>query len=109
MSDSIKNTELSEKEAAKLAKKEAKDAKKAKSDADSKKSKKSDKDKKNIFARIVNWFKDLRREFKRVSWPSKKTVFNNTTVVLSVVVLGSIIIGLIDTGLLRLMDFLMNL
>ncbi len=102
MSDSIKNTELSEKEAAKL-------AKKAKSDADSKKSKKSDKDKKSIFSRIANWFKDLKREFKRVSWPTKKTVFNNTVVVLSVVVLGSVIIGLLDTGLIRLMDFLMNL
>ncbi len=109
MSDSIKNTELSEKEAAKLAKKEAKEAKKAKSDADSKKSKKSDKDKKSIFARIVNWFKDLKREFKRVSWPSKKTVFNNTLVVLSVVVLGSVIVGLIDLGFLTLMETLMNL
>ena len=52
MSDSMKNTELSEKDELK--------AKKTKSDADSKKSKKSDKDKKkSIFARIVNWFKDL--------------------------------------------------
>lgn len=109
MSDSIKNTELSEKEAAKLAKQEAKEAKKAKSDADSKKSKKSDKDKKNVFAKIVNWFKDLRREFKRVSWPSKTTVFNNTSVVLSVVVLGSLLIFGIDTGFLKLLEFLMNL
>ncbi len=106
MSENIKDTELSEKEAAKLAKKEAK---KAKSDADSKKSKKSDKDKKNVFSRIANWFKDLKREFKRVSWPTKKTVFNNTTVVLSVVVLGSLLMFGIDTAFLRLLNFLMNL
>ena len=98
MSDSKKNAELSEKE-----------EKKAKK-ADSKKSKKSDKDgKKNIFARIANWFKDLKREFRRVSWPTKKTVFNNTVVVMSVVILGSVIIGLLDTGLINLMGYLMKL
>ena len=102
MSDSMKNAELSEQE--------EKKAKKTKSDADSKKSKKSDKDKKkSIFARIVNWFKDLKREFKRVSWPTKKTVFNNTLVVLGVVVLGSVFVGLLDLGFLTLMETLMNL
>ncbi|MGN0592120.1 MAG: preprotein translocase subunit SecE [Ruminococcus sp.] len=102
MSDSKKNAELSEKE--------EKKAKKAKSDADSKKSKKSDKDKKkNLFARIGNWFKDLKREFKRVAWPNKKTVFNNTLVVLGVIVVGSAFIGLLDLGFLKLMNALMNL
>ena len=100
MSDNTKNAELSEKE--------EKKAKKTK-DADSKKSKKSDKDKKSVFARIANWFKDLNREFKRVSWPTKKTVFNNTLDVLSVVVLGSVFVGLLDLGFLKLMETLMNL
>ncbi len=102
MSDNMKNAERSEKE--------EKKAKKTKSDADSKKSKKSDKDKKkNLFARIGNWFKDLKREFKRVSWPSKKTVFNNTLVVLGVVVLGSVFVGLLDLGFIKLMETLMSL
>lgn len=101
MSDSKKNTALSEAEETAV--------KKAKSDSDSKKTKKSDKDKKSIFARIANWFKDLRKEFKRVSWPSKKTVFNNTLVVLAVVVIGSVFIGLIDLGFLELIKYLMNL
>lgn len=97
MSDIKKNADLSDKE-----------EKKAKK-TNSKKSKKSDKDKKNIFKRFVNWLKDLRREFKRVSWPTKKTVFNNTVVVMSVVINGSVVIGLLDTGLLKLMNYLMNL
>jgi len=97
MSDKKKNAELSENE-----------EKKAKK-TDSKKSQKSNKDKKNIFKRFANWCKDLKREFKRVSWPTKKSVFDNTVVVLSVVVLGSVLIGLLDTGLLKLMNVLMNL
>ena len=35
--------------------------------------------------KIVKWFKDLKIEFKKVVWPSKKTVINNTSVVLAVV------------------------
>lgn len=102
MSDSKKNTALTDAEENAV--------KKAKSDSDSKKSKKSDKDKKkSIFERIANWFKDLRKEFKRVTWPTKKTVFNNTLVVLAVVVIGSVFIGLVDLGFLKLINYLMNL
>ena len=68
--------------------------------ADSKKSgknKKGDKEKKGFFSRIAGWFKDL------------KKVFNNTLVVVVVVVIGSVLVGLIDSGLLKLMQFLMGL
>ena len=73
------------------------------------KKKKDEKENKNIFSRNANWFKDLRKEFKKVVWPTRKKVFNNTLVVLAVVVIGSVVVGLIDTGLLRLMQFLMGL
>ena len=66
-------------------------------------------EKKNIFVRIKDWFKDLRKEFKKVVWPDRKKVFNNTLVVLCVVIIGSVLVGLIDTGLLRLMQYLMGL
>ena len=80
--------------------------------ADSKKSgknKKGDKEKKGFFSRIAGWFNDLKKEFKKVVWPDRKTVFNNTLVVVVVVVIGSVLVGLIDSGLLKLMQFLMGL
>ena len=52
--------------------------------------------------KISKWFKDLRIEFKKVVWPTKKTVVNNTTVVVSVIVLSSILVGLLDEGFLAL-------
>ena len=67
------------------------------------------KEKKKLFARIAGWFKDLKKEFKRVVWPDRKKVLNNTLVVLCVVIVGSVLVGLIDTGLLRLMQYLMGL
>ncbi|WP_295093281.1 preprotein translocase subunit SecE [Ruminococcus sp.] len=48
--------------------------------------------------KIRKWFKDLKIEFKKVVWPTKKTVMTNTSVVLSVIVATAILVGLIDQG-----------
>ena len=63
----------------------------------------------NVFQKIGRWFRDLRVEFKNVTWPTKQTVLTNTSVVLSVIVIGSAFIGLLDTGLLELVKFLIGL
>lgn len=52
--------------------------------------------------KIRKWFKDLKVEFKKVVWPSKKTVVNNTSVVLGVIVLAAVIVGALDQGFLAL-------
>ena len=53
--------------------------------------------------KVAKWFKDLKIEFKKVVWPSKETVINNTAVVLAVVVASAILVGLLDEGFLTLM------
>ena len=58
--------------------------------------------------RFVKWFKDLRSEIKKVVWPSKKTVVNNSAVVLITVVLSSIFVGALDLGFYELVKFLYN-
>lgn len=76
-----------------------------------KKAKKSKEEpqKPSAFQRIGKWFRDLRIEFKNVVWPSRQTVVTNTSVVLTVIVIGSAFIGLLDTGLLELVKFLIGL
>ena len=74
-----------------------------------KKKKTSDKSKKKKPNRIVKWFKDLKSEFKKVVWPSRKKVFNNTFVVLVVLVIASVFVGGLDFGLLKLFSFVLNL
>ena len=71
--------------------------------------KSKDKAKKKKPNRIVKWFKDLKSEFKKVVWPSKKKVFNNTFVVLVTMVISSVFVGGLDYGLLKLFRFLINL
>ena len=74
-----------------------------------KEKKTSDKSKKKKPNRIVKWFKDLKSEFKKVVWPSRKKVFNNTFVVLVVLVIASVFAGGLDFGLLKLFSFVLNL
>lgn len=69
-----------------------------------KEKKTSDKSKKKKPNRIVKWFKDLKSEFKKVVWPSRKKVFNNTFVVLVVLVIASVFVGGLDFGLLKLLQ-----
>ncbi len=69
----------------------------------------SDKSKKKQPNKLVKWFKDLKSEFKKVVWPTKKTVFNNTFVVLVTMVASSIFVGALDFGLLKLFKFLLGI
>ena len=87
-----------------------KDKENTAAETSSKKDKKDKKDKKKSEKKqpnkVVKWFKDLRIEFKKVVWPSKKTVVNNTAVVLAVVVASAIVVGLLDTGFLNLLNLI---
>lgn len=47
--------------------------------------------------KIVKFFKDLVSEAKKVVWPSKKQVLNNTGVVLAVCALAGAVLFVLDT------------
>ncbi len=59
--------------------------------------------------KVAKYFKDLKSEFKKVVWPSKKKVINNTSVVLGSIVLMGIFVGLLDTGLFKLLQLILNI
>lgn len=46
---------------------------------------------------IVKFFKDLVSETRKVVWPGKKQVLNNTLVVLAVCLLSGVALFLVDT------------
>ncbi len=64
-----------------------------------------DQAKKNIFTRMVNYFKDVKAEMKKVVWPSFSKVKMNTLTVIIYVV----IVGLVIFGLDALFNFIMSL
>ena len=55
------------------------------------------KKKKSVFARIGNWFREVRIETtKRIIWPTFKQVVNNTVVVIVCVIVVGLFIGIFD-------------
>lgn len=69
-------------------------------------------EKKNAFLRamssIAKYFRDCKTEVKKVVWPTPKSVFKNTgIVILAIALVGLFIFGL-DRGLYALLGIIMN-
>ena len=64
---------------------------------------------KAIGAKIKKFIKDYRGEWKKVTWPSGKTVLNHSIVVIVfVAIVGVAVLG-VDTGLSAIIDALVSL
>ncbi len=66
---------------------------------DKTKSKKEKKDKKNrvsFFRRIIDFVKELKSEMKKIVWPTKKSVFSATMVVIVAVAIMSLFVVFAD-------------
>jgi len=74
-----------------------------------KEKKTSDKSKKKKPSKIVKWFKDLKSEFKKVVWPTRKKVFYNTLVVVITMIISSAFVGGLDFGLIKLFSYVLKL
>ena len=59
-------------------------------------SEKSAEKKPNIFSRTGKFFRDQRGETKKIVWPSRKQVINNTAIVIAAVAMFAVIVGAFD-------------
>lgn len=57
---------------------------------------------------ILKFFKDARAEFKKVVWPTKKSVINNTIVVLVMIVVSALAVWGLDSLFLFINKLLMG-
>ena len=48
---------------------------------------------------FMKFFRDLKGEFKKIVWPSKKQIINNTLVVIAAILVVGAFIWVIDLGL----------
>ncbi|MBW2617310.1 MAG: preprotein translocase subunit SecE [Deltaproteobacteria bacterium] len=48
------------------------------------------------------FFREVKVELKKVTWPSRKEAITSTSVVVVLVIIASIFLGLVDLGLSRL-------
>ena len=64
---------------------------------------------KAIGAKIKKFFKDFKGEWKKVTWPSGKTVLNQSIVVIVIVAIVGVALLGVDTGLSAIIDALVSL
>ena len=64
--------------------------------------------KESLGTRIKNFFVDSKVELKKVVWPTQKTVFKNTGIVLAMIFIMGVFVALLDVVLLQLLGTVMS-
>ena len=61
-----------------------------------------------MFEKIKGFFREVKIELMKVTWPSKKQTIGSTSVVLILVALIALFLGLVDLGLSRLVRLILS-
>ncbi len=61
-----------------------------------------------VFRKSGQFLRDVVKELKRVSWPTRKELFRYTTVVVITVVIMAIFFGIVDLGISRLIKLILE-
>ena len=62
----------------------------------------------NLVKKIGNAFKNMWRELRKVTWPSREKLINYSAIVVIFMVAMMVIIGLLDTGASQLVNLIMT-
>jgi preprotein translocase subunit SecE len=63
---------------------------------------------KEFWKAAKQFFREVRVELKKVTWPSRKETIASTSVVLITVILVSFFLGIVDLGLSRLIKIFLD-
>lgn len=58
----------------------------------------------NILAKSTNFFKEVRSELSKVSWSTRKELLASTILVITVTLILTVFIGIVDLGLSRFLS-----
>ena len=62
-----------------------------------------------LVKKIGNAFKNMWRELRKVTWPSREKLVNYSTIVVLFIVFMMVVIGLLDLGASQLVNLIMSL
>ena len=57
---------------------------------------KKDDSKPGFFKRVGKWFREMKSELKKVIWPTRKTLVNNTLISLGAIVVSGVVLWGLD-------------
>jgi len=63
---------------------------------------------KNIIEKAKQFFREVRVEVKKISWPLRKETMASTAVVLIIVFIVSFFLGIVDLGLSRVVKIILS-
>ena len=61
-----------------------------------------------VIAKALQFLTNVRGELEKTTWPSKKDTYGSTIVVILLVIFFAVFLGLVDSGLSRLVKYLLN-
>lgn len=64
--------------------------------------------KSGVFSKIKGFFVDCKNEIKKIVWPTQKTVWKNTGIVLMMIFIMGVFVALQDLGLRELLGLIMS-
>lgn len=70
---------------------------------------KKDDAKPGFFKRVAKWFREMKSELKKVVWPTRKELFNNTLVSVVVMIISAIVLWGFDMLASGLVHALINI
>lgn len=62
----------------------------------------------NKNVKAMKFFRETKAELKKVSWPSKSQLINNTVVILTFIVIATLVLSLLDVGFQKLLSFVIR-
>ena len=70
---------------------------------------KKDDAKPGFFKRVAKWFREMKSELKKVVWPTRKELFNNTLISVVVMIVSAIVLWGFDMLASGLVHALINI
>lgn len=61
-----------------------------------------------MFGRVANFFKEMRAEFTKVSWPNREELTGSTTVVIVSTILLAAVIGIWDFAMTKIISIVLK-
>ena len=63
----------------------------------------------NLCKKVVNAFKNMWRELRKVTWPTREKLVNYSVIVVLFMLVMMVVIGLLDMGASQLVNLIMSL
>ena len=63
---------------------------------------------KGIIEKIVQFFREVRIEIKKISWPQRNETIASTSIVIIIVLVIGLFLGIVDVGLARIIKIILS-